>query len=165
MRSVVVLPQPDGPSSAKNAPCGISSEIPLDRDRVVEPLDDVLEPDVWCRRRTAHVVVGIGTTSTGIGERCTSLWGTEPRMIPVSGRSLAEPTTIMRASRSAASSSSASAGRFGTSTGSASTPASAASGDSLVDHRPAQLLERALRLLPLVADAAVRRLDRVRDDK
>src|SRR5688500_9625418 len=28
MRSVVVLPQPDGPSSAKNDPAGISSEIP-----------------------------------------------------------------------------------------------------------------------------------------
>ena len=28
MRSVVVLPQPDGPSRAKNEPAGISSEIP-----------------------------------------------------------------------------------------------------------------------------------------
>src|SRR5689334_1636850 len=28
MRSVVVLPQPDGPRSAKNCPCSIVSEIP-----------------------------------------------------------------------------------------------------------------------------------------
>ena len=28
IRSVVVLPQPDGPSSAKNEPRGISTEIP-----------------------------------------------------------------------------------------------------------------------------------------
>src|SRR5688500_5983335 len=29
MRSIVVLPQPDGPSNAKKLPCSISSETPL----------------------------------------------------------------------------------------------------------------------------------------
>ena len=38
IRSVVVLPHPDGPSSAKNEPAGISSEMPFDGDDVVERL-------------------------------------------------------------------------------------------------------------------------------
>jgi hypothetical protein len=42
IRSVVVLPQPDGPSSAKNEPCGISSEMPSTAT-VVELLDDLVE--------------------------------------------------------------------------------------------------------------------------
>ena len=46
IRSVVVLPQPDGPSSAKNEPARDLERDPVDRDDVVEALRDVLEADV-----------------------------------------------------------------------------------------------------------------------
>ena len=50
MRSVVVLPQPDGPSMAKNAPRGISSERSSTAVDLAEALRHVLEPHVHRRR-------------------------------------------------------------------------------------------------------------------
>ena len=55
MRSVVVLPQPDGPSSAKNLPLSIVERQVVDRDDVVEALRDVLEPDVRSVMRPPRV--------------------------------------------------------------------------------------------------------------
>ena len=46
IRSVVVFPQPDGPSSAKKEPRGISSEMPSTARSLGELLHDVLEADV-----------------------------------------------------------------------------------------------------------------------
>ena len=46
MRSVVVLPQPEGPSSAKKLPRSISSERSSTADDVLEALGDVVEADV-----------------------------------------------------------------------------------------------------------------------
>ena len=44
MRSAVVLPQPEGPSSTMNSPSAIGEVEVVDRDDVaVEPLGDVLE--------------------------------------------------------------------------------------------------------------------------
>ena len=48
IRSVVVLPHPDGPSKAKNDRAG-SRRDPVHRDRVVEPLDDAFQTDVRSR--------------------------------------------------------------------------------------------------------------------
>ena len=46
MRSDVVLPQPDGPSSEKNSPAAMSSVTPVDgRDPAVEGLGHVVESD------------------------------------------------------------------------------------------------------------------------
>ena len=46
IRSVVVLPQPDGPSIAKKLPCSISRDDVVDGDDVVEALRDPFEANV-----------------------------------------------------------------------------------------------------------------------
>ena len=46
IRSVVVLPQPDGPSRAKNDPCGIGQVEVVDRGELAERLGDAREPEV-----------------------------------------------------------------------------------------------------------------------
>ena len=47
MRSVVVLPQPDGPTIVKNSPGGIVEVDAIDgHDVVAEALDERLEPDL-----------------------------------------------------------------------------------------------------------------------
>ena len=43
MRSVVVLPEPDGPSSAKNSPGSISKVDAVQRGELAVPLDDTFE--------------------------------------------------------------------------------------------------------------------------
>ena len=48
IRSVVVFPQPDGPSSEKNSPCLDLEVEPAHRDRVAEALGHALEAN--CRR-------------------------------------------------------------------------------------------------------------------
>ena len=45
MRRVVVLPQPDGPRSAKNSPWASSSDKIVDGDHRLVLLGDVLESD------------------------------------------------------------------------------------------------------------------------
>ena len=45
IRSVVVLPQPEGPSIEKNSPRSMAKSRLLDRDVAAEALDDVLERD------------------------------------------------------------------------------------------------------------------------
>ena len=45
-RSVVVLPQPDGPSIVKNSPPGISMSTPADGEHLAVALDHPLEPDL-----------------------------------------------------------------------------------------------------------------------
>ncbi len=49
MRSVVVLPQPDGPSRQKNSPSGMVKVEFLHRDEVAEGLAQVLDPDLGHR--------------------------------------------------------------------------------------------------------------------
>ena len=46
IRSVVVFPEPDGPSIVKNSPFAISRSIPVDGDDVAVGLADALKPDV-----------------------------------------------------------------------------------------------------------------------
>ena len=46
MRRVVVLPQPDGPSSVKNSPGGMCRSIPSTATTLVEGLRQLLEPDL-----------------------------------------------------------------------------------------------------------------------
>ena len=47
MRSVVVLPQPDGPTIVKNSPGGMNRSMPSTaHDAVAEALDERLEPDL-----------------------------------------------------------------------------------------------------------------------
>ena len=49
IRSVVVLPQPDGPTSTHTSPSGTSSDELVDRDVAVgEPLGDGVEADHGC---------------------------------------------------------------------------------------------------------------------
>ena len=45
MRSVVVLPQPDGPSIEKNSPAGISEIDPVDGPHLREGLDEIDQLD------------------------------------------------------------------------------------------------------------------------
>ena len=51
MRSVVVLPQPDGPSRQKNEPSGMVKDEILYGDKLAEFLLQVLHPD-FCHRST-----------------------------------------------------------------------------------------------------------------
>ena len=51
MRSVVVLPQPDGPSIEKNSPRRIPKFAVVDRDEARERLRDVFELDDLFQRR------------------------------------------------------------------------------------------------------------------
>ena len=51
IRSVVVLPQPDGPSSARNSPLLHVEVDAVDRDEVTEALRDPAQDDVWSAPR------------------------------------------------------------------------------------------------------------------
>ena len=56
-RSVVVLPEPDGPSSVKNSPRAMSSDTAVDRGDVAEAAREVDEADVDARRVRRRVVL------------------------------------------------------------------------------------------------------------
>ena len=49
MRSVVVLPQPDGPSMTKNSPSSTVKVESCDRDEVGELLSQILDADLGHR--------------------------------------------------------------------------------------------------------------------
>ena len=48
MRRVVVLPQPEAPSSAKKLPCGTVTERSSTAVIAAEPLGDVLQHEIFC---------------------------------------------------------------------------------------------------------------------
>ena len=54
IRSVVVFPQPDGPSSVKNSPGGISRSMPATATKLAERLRQFLELDL-SRHQTSRV--------------------------------------------------------------------------------------------------------------
>ena len=66
MRSVVVFPQPEGPSSAKKLPRGDLEREGVDRDDLVEALRDAVEADVRCGRLAPAVADGSTRSSTAI---------------------------------------------------------------------------------------------------
>ena len=67
IRSVVVLPQPDGPSSEKNSPGGICRLIPIDRAELAEALHEVDELDLSaCHGRGVYrASIGEGQAAAG----------------------------------------------------------------------------------------------------
>ena len=76
MRSVVVLPQPDGPSSAKNEPCGIGEVEVVDRGERAEALGDAGEPQVAAvaARRRGPSRLGRSSVSLRSASRTASLY-------------------------------------------------------------------------------------------
>ena len=62
MRSSVVLPEPDGPSSATSSPAAIVERNAVQRRRLAESLDDVLDRDVDRARPSASdgVAIAVG---------------------------------------------------------------------------------------------------------
>ena len=84
MRSVVVLPQPDGPSSEKNSPSRDLERQVVDRDDLVaELLGDPIEPNVrlWqlCQPR-------VGRRNLAAVRQGSSVAGVSARPMPVSTR-------------------------------------------------------------------------------
>ena len=72
-RSAVVLPQPDGPSSATSAPGATSQGEPVERVHVAVAAVQVLEPDLAAgvpsragRRRSSRVLLGGGDGEDGL---------------------------------------------------------------------------------------------------